>query len=80
MNRVSGTHVTVAAALNVISARETAAWREMSVVASAVCGGQISFLEAEALWRTCRGIKSDCKVCSALGSWYRRWHCDMFVI
>lgn len=80
MNRVSRTHVTEAAALNVISARETAAWKEMSFFASVVCGGQISFLEAEALWRMCRGIKPDCKVCSALGSWYCWWHCDMFVM
>lgn len=80
MNRVSRTRVIAAAALDVIRARETAAWREMSFFASAVCGGQISFLEAEALWRMCRGIKPDCKVCSALGLRYHRWHCDMFVM
>lgn len=80
MNRVSRTPVTAAAVLDVICARETAAWREMSFFASTVCGGQISFLEAEALWRMCRGIKPDCKGCSALGSWYRQQHCDMFVM
>jgi len=48
-------------------AGETAAWREMSVFAGAAGGGQIRFLEAEALWRMCGGIKAGCQVCSALG-------------
>lgn len=41
-------------------------------------GGQISFLQAAALWRVSRGMEADCRLCSGLGSWCCWWQCDMF--